>query len=152
MGKRKKYCFINQLSATLVDLFGEFQLISPNLSQSVSPCIDHWFLRVTHNLDQSDICNTALGDTGWASGCILSDEYKFVFIHVLKSGGTAVKEFIKQSLCGPDDNDCSHSPKSLVRTEGCIKSIRDHQDYFHFSFVRNPYSRIFSAYRYVFDT
>ena len=88
----------------------------------------------------------ALGDTGWDSGCILSDEYKFVFIHVLKSGGTAVKKFIKDSLCGPDDSDCEHAPPTLVRAEGCIKSIRDHQDYFHFSFVRNPFSRLYSAY------
>jgi hypothetical protein len=60
-----------------------------------------------------------------------------------------VKKFIKDSLCGPDDNDCEHAPKTLVRAEGCIKSIRDHQDYFHFSFVRNPFSRMYSAYRYV---
>ena len=60
-----------------------------------------------------------------------------------------MKKFIKDSLCGPDDNDCEHAPKTLVRAEGCIKSIRDHQDYFHFSFVRNPFSRMYSAYRYV---
>jgi len=88
----------------------------------------------------------SLGDTGWASGCILSEEYKFVFIHVLKSGGTGVKKFIKDSLCGPADIQCKHVPKTLVRAEGCIKSIRDHQDYFHFSFVRNPFSRLYSAY------
>lgn len=60
-----------------------------------------------------------------------------------------MKKFIKDSLCGSDDNDCEHAPKTLVRAEGCIKSIRDHQDYFHFSFVRNPFSRMYSAYRYV---
>lgn len=76
-----------------------------------------------------------LGDTGWASGCILSDEYKFVFIHVLKSGGTAVKKFIKDALCA--DSECEYAPPTLVRAEGCIKAIRDHQDYFHFSFVRS---------------
>mmetsp|Transcript_31284 Transcript_31284/g.75625 ORF Transcript_31284/g.75625 Transcript_31284/m.75625 type:complete len:352 (+) Transcript_31284:233-1288(+) len=87
-----------------------------------------------------------LGDTGWASGCILSDKYKFVFIHVLKSGGTAVKKFLKDSLCGPADSECERVPETLIRAEGCIKSIRDHQDYFHFSFVRNPFSRMYSAY------
>lgn len=60
-----------------------------------------------------------------------------------------MKKFIRDSLCGPDDDDCEHVPKTLVRAEGCIKSIRDHQDYFHFSFVRNPFSRMYSAYRYV---
>lgn len=89
----------------------------------------------------------ALGDTGWASGCILSDEYKFVFVHVLKSGGTAVKRFIRDSLgCAPDDHECADVPPTLVRAEGCIKAIRDHQSYFHFSFVRNPFSRLYSAY------
>jgi hypothetical protein len=33
-----------------------------------------------------------IGDKGWGSGCVVSDEYKFVYIHVLKSGGTATKE------------------------------------------------------------
>eukprot|EP00581_Thalassiosira_minuscula_P012310 CAMPEP_0183719712 /NCGR_PEP_ID=MMETSP0737-20130205/12535_1 /TAXON_ID=385413 /ORGANISM="Thalassiosira miniscula, Strain CCMP1093" /LENGTH=356 /DNA_ID=CAMNT_0025949449 /DNA_START=250 /DNA_END=1320 /DNA_ORIENTATION=+ len=87
-----------------------------------------------------------LGDTGWDSGCILSDEYKFVFVHVLKSGGTAVKKFIKDSLCGPDDSECAHVPETLVRAEGCIKAIKYHQSYFHFSFVRSPFSRLYSAY------
>jgi len=97
-----------------------------------------------------------LGDTGWASGCLLSDEYKFVFIHVLKSGGTGVKKFIKDSLCGLDaeienidgsySQKCTNMPATLIRAEGCKKSIRDHQDYFHFSFVRNPFSRMYSAY------
>lgn len=98
-----------------------------------------------------------LGDTGWASGCIVSDEYKFVFVHVLKSGGTAVKKFIKDSLCGTDakvvniegsyTQVCKDIPEWIVRADGCKKSIRDHQDYFHFSFVRNPFTRLYSAYR-----
>lgn len=98
-----------------------------------------------------------LGDTGFASGCIISDEYKFVFVHVLKSGGTAVKKFIKDSLCGTDakvvniegsyTQVCKDIPEWIVRADGCKKSIRDHQDYFHFSFVRNPFTRLYSAYR-----
>ncbi len=141
-----KLCLLTRISGMLAVLSGELKT-SPNQSQSVS-CVSAASI-TSCTIKLSDFVNTALGDTGWASGCILSDKYRFVFIHVLKSGGTAVKKFIKESLCEPDDHDCSRAPKSLVRAEGCIKSIRDHQDYFHFSFVRNPYSRIFSAYRYV---
>ena len=46
-----------------------------------------------------------IGDKGWGSGCVISDEYKFVYIHVLKSGGTATKEFLRKALCGEDDKD-----------------------------------------------
>lgn len=31
------------------------------------------------------------GGNKWASGCVVSPKYKFIYIHVLKSGGTATK-------------------------------------------------------------
>jgi hypothetical protein len=40
-----------------------------------------------------------IGDKGWGSGCVVSDEYKFVYIHVLKSGGTATKEVRLTAFC-----------------------------------------------------
>lgn len=39
-----------------------------------------------------------IGDRGWGSGCAVSDKYKFVYIHVLKSGGTATKEVRGKSV------------------------------------------------------
>lgn len=31
------------------------------------------------------------GGKSWASGCVVSPKYKFIYVHVLKSGGTATK-------------------------------------------------------------
>eukprot|EP00956_Cyclotella_meneghiniana_P015058 scaffold22815_cov61-Cyclotella_meneghiniana.AAC.2 len=86
------------------------------------------------------------GGKNWASGCVISRKYKFIYIHVLKSGGTATKEFIRNSLCGEDDKDCHKVNYYVVGTDSCVKAITEHADYFTFSFVRNPFSRIFSMY------
>ena len=86
------------------------------------------------------------GGKNWASGCVISRKYKFIYIHVLKSGGSATKEFIRNSLCGEDDKDCLRVNYYVVGTLGCKRAISEHADYFTFSFVRNPFSRIFSMY------
>lgn len=87
-----------------------------------------------------------IGDRGWGSGCVVSDEYKFVYIHVLKSGGTATKEFLRKALCGEDDKDCKRVDPHILRPAGCRGAILNYTDYFTFSFVRNPFSRMYSMY------
>ncbi|KAL7515178.1 hypothetical protein ACHAXN_012513 [Cyclotella atomus] len=87
-----------------------------------------------------------IGDKGWGSGCVVSDEYKFVYIHVLKSGGTATKEFLRKSLCGEEDIDCKKVDPHILRPSGCRAAILNYTDYFTFSFVRNPFSRMYSMY------
>ena len=84
-----------------------------------------------------------IGDRGWGSGCVVSDEYKFVYIHVLKSGGTATKEFLRTSLCGADDTDCKRVDPNILRPSGCRAAILNYTGYFTFSFVRNPFSRMY---------
>ncbi|KAL3787219.1 hypothetical protein HJC23_012340 [Cyclotella cryptica] len=85
------------------------------------------------------------GGRTWASGCIVSDEYKFVYIHVLKSGGTATKEFLRKSLCGENDNDCTKVDPRVIRPFSCRHAVNI-DGYFVFSFVRNPFSRMYSMY------
>lgn len=86
------------------------------------------------------------GGKSWASGCVVSHKYKFIYIHVLKSGGTATKEFIRKSLCGEDDKDCKKVDREIVKPYNCKSALRENADYFTFSFVRNPFSRIYSMY------
>lgn len=86
------------------------------------------------------------GGKSWASGCVISQKYKFVYIHVLKSGGTATKEFIRKSLCGEDDKDCAHVNHQIVNPIGCKLAMKRYPDYFTFTFVRNPFSRMYSMY------
>lgn len=47
---------------------------------------------VHRDIDVDKPLMNTIGDRGWGSGCAVSDKYKFVYIHVLKSGGTATKE------------------------------------------------------------
>jgi Sulfotransferase family len=74
------------------------------------------------------------------SGCAISHTYKFVYIHVLKSGGMTVKTFLKRGLCG------MAASCEALKIVNCAKAIIDYPDYFSFSFVRNPFDRMYSAY------
>jgi len=87
-----------------------------------------------------------IGDKGWGSGCVVSEKYRFVYIHVLKSGGTSTKEFLRKSLCGIDDEDCKRVDPLILRPSGCRAAILNYTDYLTFSFVRNPFSRMYSMY------
>lgn len=102
--------------------------------------------RFVHRVDVDKQLMHTIGDRGWGSGCAISDAYKFVYIHVLKSGGTATKEFLRKSLCGVDDKDCKHVDPHILRPSGCRAAILNYTDYFTFSFVRNPFSRMYSMY------
>ena len=64
-----------------------------------------------------------IGDRGWGSGCVVSEKYRFVYIHVLKSGGTSTKEFLRKSLCGIDDEDCKRVDPLILRPSGCRAAI-----------------------------
>ena len=45
-------------------------------------------------------CTKILGSAHAGSECALSEKYKFLYIHVLKSAGMSVKTFLKNALCG----------------------------------------------------
>ena len=86
------------------------------------------------------------GGSQWASACVISDKYKFAYIHILKSGGSATKEFLRKSLCGEDDPHCKRVDPSVLRPIACRRIATEHPDYFTFSFGRNPFSRMYSMY------
>jgi hypothetical protein len=74
------------------------------------------------------------------SGCAISHVYQFLYIHVLKSGGMTVKAFLKRGLCG------TATSCEALKIVNCAQAIIEYPHYFTFSFVRNPFSRMYSAY------
>lgn len=91
------------------------------------------------------------------SGCAMSTKYKFIYIHVLKSGGISLKGFLKDALCGTEDNSppflfgsrawfSCKAGRNILQVVDCTQAIRQHPDYFVWSFIRNPYSRFYSGY------
>lgn len=87
--------------------------------------------------------------------CFVSDRFKFVFHHVLKNGGSnmmvRLKLAIGETIPGhrPGEawpNDMHKRPFSShdgtwLRKASCKRSVQL-SDYLHFSFVRDPYSRL----------
>lgn len=85
--------------------------------------------------------------------CLVSDEWKFIFVHTLRSGGTTIKETMKQALCGKggyDDNtqQCKDNAggRRRLRMQECSSALVESPKHFSFTFVRSPYSRWVSAY------
>ena len=74
-------------------------------------------------------------------GCAISHRYKFIYIHVQKSGGMTVKTILKRGLCGGVTQTCDD-----LEIVDCNSAIYGFPQYFVFTFVRNPFSRIYSAY------
>ena len=96
------------------------------------------------------IRGTAMQLSGHAksgSGCAISHRYQFLYVHVLKSGGMTLKAFLKQGLCGSTNMPCRGDDHSeLLQIVDCGKAIQQYPHYFVWSFVRNPFSRMYSAY------
>lgn len=103
------------------------------------------------------------GRAVWASGCAVSEKHRFIYVHVLKSGGSTIKSFLRRALCfsltdttlttgdtrgsflcGQDQVNMKGS--DILRAADCQTILKKHPDYFTFSFVRNPFSRMYSSY------
>lgn len=71
-----------------------------------------------------------------------SNKKKFIFIHIPKSAGTSIR-----SALGELEEGRRHLPWWVYYNS----SYRKYNEYFKFSFVRNPYERAESAYKYLFS-
>lgn len=65
---------------------------------------------------------------------MICSKEKYIYTHVPKCAGNSIKDFL---------NIDGHSHRPLS------KEIGQHHDYFSFSFVRNPWDRLVSAYNYL---
>jgi len=80
------------------------------------------------------------------SGCAVSRKHKFIYIHVLKSGGMTLKAFFKKALCdGSTEMPCQNG-RDMLDIVDCRAALQQYPDFFVFSFVRNPYARLYSGY------
>jgi len=99
---------------------------------------------------------------------IISNELKYIFIHVPKTGGTSIVKFLcnydefKYTLCGFWDGfyKLNKSKYPKVTTDLYIhasidevgsylkKHGEDHKEYFKFAFIRNPWDLMVSSYEY----
>lgn len=75
---------------------------------------------------------------------IVSDEYKYIFLHVPKNAGTSIKEVLKEKHMGIQHG--VHT--SAVKAQRLLGKIQ-FDDYFKFAVVRNPYSRVVSWYNHL---
>ena len=71
---------------------------------------------------------------------MISHKNKCICLHIPKAAGTSVERFLRQ--VDPE------IPQKILRKRGFSHFLNDHLDYYVFSFVRNPYDRVVSAYKY----
>jgi len=71
---------------------------------------------------------------------MISHEHKFIFIHIPRTGGSAIEQQLKRNSIGFVDKYTKH------KTLFCIEKQFDVADYFKFSFIRNPWDIMVSKY------
>lgn len=70
---------------------------------------------------------------------MISHKHKCIFVHIPKSAGTSIERFLRD--VDPD------IPAQVLRKRGFSRFFNDYSDYYVFSFVRNPYDRLVSAWK-----
>lgn len=74
---------------------------------------------------------------------VISDDYKLVFLHIPKTGGSSIYRALEKAVGARRQNE-THT--EIVRAKEFLG--KKWERYFKFSFVRNPWDRIVSAYEY----
>ena len=70
---------------------------------------------------------------------MISHKHKCIFLHIPKVAGTSVERFLR--------NVDPNIPAKVLRKRGFSHFLNDYLDYYVFSFVRNPYDRLVSAWK-----
>ena len=89
---------------------------------------------------------------------MISHKHKFIFIHIPKCAGTSIErtlydyasdvsDIVSDNKIAEVDKKWCIETKNL-RNEHLFKFINRHNDYFKFTFCRNPYDKLVSAYKF----
>jgi hypothetical protein len=71
-------------------------------------------------------------------GLLINHKYKWAYIHIPKTGGTSITEILSQ-VDGTE----------TIMSHGTINELGNIEDYFIFTFVRNPFTRLASWYDHI---
>ena len=86
--------------------------------------------------------------------CAVSTEHRFIYFHVMKSGGSSMHLFLKSALCQlknssnpplrPSTTDYACQPHQFALMD-CTSAVRSHPAFFRWTVVRHPVPRAVSA-------
>lgn len=72
---------------------------------------------------------------------MISHKYKCIFIHIQRTGGTSIERWLQ----GEDQWNLKHNYKHITTSYAKERAYPEYyDDYFKFTFVRNPYERVLS--------
>lgn len=74
---------------------------------------------------------------------MISHQYKFIYSHIPKAGGTTIENFLEPYSSKTFGN---NADKKWLRNKKLFDAFEDYPDYYQFSFTRNPWGRLFSCY------
>lgn len=80
---------------------------------------------------------------------IICHKFKFVFVHIPKTGGTSISNALRPLLGRRDDYEILRAPKHFTAAQirqRYFTSDLEWSSYLSFAFMRNPWDRIYSDY------
>ena len=77
---------------------------------------------------------------------MINHKYKFIFIHIPKTGGTSIEQ-VFYSKSNKTDVPCKHYTLKMLERGNLVP-----KDYFKFSFVRNPWDMTVSQYHFMWKS
>ncbi len=87
---------------------------------------------------------------------MISHKYQFLFIHIPKCAGTTIErtladneDIFNWNFRGGHTMDPNPLPFGGLRKEALSRTINEFQEYYYFTFVRNPFARILSTYAHI---
>tara|TARA_R110002072_G_scaffold238769_2_gene396378 strand:- start:298515 stop:299144 length:630 start_codon:yes stop_codon:yes gene_type:complete len=81
---------------------------------------------------------------------LISDSRKFVFVHLMKTGGESITETLMPfaSVVYPDGHYKHATARTIRREFFAPENGREWSDYFSFGVIRNPWEQVHSDYHY----
>ena len=82
---------------------------------------------------------------------MISHKHKFIFVHIPKCGGTSIESAFG-CWKGKAAQKHYHVGNNSSQHHTCVEILKhfpDCKDYFKFAFIRNPFDRLVSEYRYI---